>query len=102
MTKTEQGICADTVVSCKDLLPCESDNKTCIHPNTICVGYTRCRIPVCYPIDYTSSDRCPPVTSRTSILTIGPTIPLLTTNLASSTTATTSNSVTSTTAYVPS
>ncbi|CAF4915821.1 unnamed protein product, partial [Rotaria sp. Silwood1] len=34
MTTTGGGMCADTVMSCKDLVPCENDNQTCSVPNT--------------------------------------------------------------------
>ncbi|CAF3648800.1 unnamed protein product [Rotaria sp. Silwood1] len=65
MTTTGGGMCADTVMSCKDLVPCENDNQTCSVPNTVCVNNTRCNIPVCYPIDRASSQRCPSFTRET-------------------------------------
>ncbi|CAF1352840.1 unnamed protein product, partial [Rotaria sordida] len=37
-------------------------------PNTVCVNNTRCSIPVCYPINRASSQWCPPLTSRISII----------------------------------
>ncbi|CAF3982270.1 unnamed protein product, partial [Rotaria sp. Silwood1] len=64
MTMTGGGMCADTVVSCKDLLPCENDNKTYSVLNTVCVNNTRCNVPVCYPIHRASSERCPPLPSK--------------------------------------
>ncbi|CAF4579179.1 unnamed protein product [Rotaria magnacalcarata] len=67
MTMTEGGLCADTVIPCNDLAPCENDNKTCLTANTIYVNNTRCRIPVCYPIERASSERCPPLNSTTLI-----------------------------------
>ncbi|CAF1347504.1 unnamed protein product [Rotaria sordida] len=63
MTMTGRGMCADTVISCKDILPCGNDNKTCSAPNSVCVNNTRCNIPVCYPIERASSQRCPPFIS---------------------------------------
>ncbi|CAM4798706.1 unnamed protein product [Rotaria magnacalcarata] len=71
MTITGGGMCADTVISCQDLAPCENDNMTCLAPNTICVNNTRCGIPVCYPIDRASSQTCPSLTSSTSNTTTG-------------------------------
>ncbi|CAM4947980.1 unnamed protein product [Rotaria socialis] len=66
MAITGGGMCADTVVSCQDLAPCGNGNMTCLVPNTICVNNTRCGIPVCYPIDLASSQRCPSLTSSNS------------------------------------
>ncbi|CAF4011316.1 unnamed protein product, partial [Rotaria magnacalcarata] len=71
---TGGGMCADAVVSCKDLVPCGSDKQSCSVPNTICVNNTRCNTPVCYPIDRASSQRCPPLASRTFITTTASTI----------------------------
>ncbi|CAF4042636.1 unnamed protein product, partial [Rotaria sordida] len=68
MAMTGGGMCTNTVISCKDLVPCENDNKTCSAPNTVCVNNTRCSIPVCYPINRASSQWCPPLTSRISII----------------------------------
>ncbi|CAF1131735.1 unnamed protein product [Rotaria sp. Silwood1] len=35
MAMTGAGMCTDTVMSCRDLVPCENDNKTCSPLNTI-------------------------------------------------------------------
>lgn len=64
-------MCGDTVISCQDLAPCAIDNKTCIEPNTVCVNNTHCTIPVCFPIERATSQRCPPRTAQTSITTTG-------------------------------
>ncbi|CAF1532551.1 unnamed protein product [Rotaria sordida] len=69
---TGGGMCADTVMSCKDLVSCENDNKTCSVPNTVCVNNTRCNIPVCYPIDRASFQRCPSLALRTLTNTTAP------------------------------
>ena len=71
MAMTGGGMCTDTVISCKNLVPCENDNKTCSAPNTVCVNNTRCNIPVCYPINRASSQRCPPLTSGILITSSG-------------------------------
>lgn len=71
MTMAEKPMCADTVVPCQDLFPCENDNKTCAVPNTVCVSNTKCNNPVCFPIDRASSQRCPPLDNKTSIITKG-------------------------------
>lgn len=63
MTINGGGLCADIVLSCKHLTPCGPDNKTCPLPNTVCVDNTRCGFPVCYPVDFASSERCPPISS---------------------------------------
>ncbi|CAF2954831.1 unnamed protein product [Rotaria sp. Silwood2] len=34
MAMTGGGMCTDTVMSCKDLVPCQNDNKTCSAANT--------------------------------------------------------------------
>jgi hypothetical protein len=68
MTTTGSGICADTIISCKKLHSCEKDNLTCSTPNTVCFNNTRCNHPVCYPIERASTHLCPPLTSRTSII----------------------------------
>ncbi|CAF2027865.1 unnamed protein product [Rotaria magnacalcarata] len=65
MAMTGAGMCADTIISCKDLLPCENDNQTCLVPNTVCVNNTQCNVPVCYPIDRASPRRCPSLISGT-------------------------------------
>ncbi|CAF3805339.1 unnamed protein product [Rotaria socialis] len=59
MTLTEQGICADTAISCSSLLACTNNGKACSPPNTVCVNNTRCSGPVCYPLARASSERCP-------------------------------------------
>ncbi|CAF0983378.1 unnamed protein product, partial [Rotaria sordida] len=74
MAMTGGGMCTDTVMSCKDLVPCGNDNKACSTPNTVCVNNTRCSTPVCFPINRASSQRCPPLTSTTSITTTAATI----------------------------
>ncbi|CAF2209578.1 unnamed protein product [Rotaria magnacalcarata] len=66
MAMTGGGMCTDTVLSCNDLVPCQNDNITCSTPNTVCVNNTRCEVPVCYPIDRASVQRCPPLTSTKS------------------------------------
>ncbi|CAF1340267.1 unnamed protein product [Rotaria sordida] len=71
MAMTGGGMCTDTAISCNDLIPCANDNKTCSAPNTVCVNNTRCTIPVCYPIDRASSQRCPPLTPGISIINTG-------------------------------
>ncbi|CAF5182037.1 unnamed protein product, partial [Rotaria sp. Silwood1] len=68
MTMTGEGMCADIVVSCEDLVPCENDNKTCSVLNTVCVNNTRCSTPVCFPITRASSQRCPPLTSTVIVI----------------------------------
>ncbi|UJR07187.1 hypothetical protein I4U23_011475 [Adineta vaga] len=68
MTMTGSSICADTIISCKKLHLCEKDNMTCSTPNTVCINNTRCNVPVCYPIERASINLCPPLTSRTSII----------------------------------
>ncbi|CAF4227274.1 unnamed protein product, partial [Rotaria sordida] len=92
MAMTGGGMCTDTVISCKDLVPCANDNKTCSTPNTICVNNTRCTIPVCYPIDRASSQRCPPLTSGISIINTGSTT--MTTTRSAMLIATTSTTLT--------
>ncbi|CAF4104753.1 unnamed protein product [Rotaria sordida] len=92
MTMTGGGMCADTVVSCRDLVPCESDNKTCSVPNTICVNNTRCKVPVCYPMEYASSQRCPPLSQTVSNTTTNAVTP--TRNASSSTMASASPNTT--------
>ncbi|CAF4509142.1 unnamed protein product [Rotaria socialis] len=66
MAMTGGGMCADTILSCNNLVPCQNDNITCSTPNTVCVNNTRCGVPVCYPIAYASVQRCPPLTSTNS------------------------------------
>ncbi|CAF2686645.1 unnamed protein product [Rotaria sp. Silwood2] len=63
MTVTGGGMCANVVISCSALTQCETDNKTCSVPNTICVNNTRCDVPVCYPIELATPQMCPPLTS---------------------------------------
>jgi hypothetical protein len=63
MTMTGGGMCADVLLSCNDLVRCANDNKTCSTPNTVCVNNTRCQVPVCYPVERASSQRCPPMRS---------------------------------------
>jgi len=66
MTMTGGGMCADTIISCANLGRCQNDNVTCLEPNTVCVNNTRCDVPVCYPIERTSSKNCPPLISTAS------------------------------------
>ena len=61
MAMTGGGMCADALMSCNDLVRCANDNKTCSTPNTVCVNNTRCQVPVCYPMERASSQRCPPL-----------------------------------------
>ncbi|UJR34734.1 hypothetical protein I4U23_027511 [Adineta vaga] len=68
MTMSGSSICADTIISCRNLHLCQNDNLRCSTPNTVCVNNTRCNVPVCFPIERTSSHLCPPLTSRTSII----------------------------------
>ncbi|CAF0746324.1 unnamed protein product [Adineta steineri] len=64
MTMTGAGMCTDTTISCQNLTLCENDNKACSTPNTVCVNNTRCNVPVCYPIERASSQRCPSLNSE--------------------------------------
>ncbi|CAF5070658.1 unnamed protein product, partial [Rotaria magnacalcarata] len=67
MTFNGRGLCADTSIQCNSLVPCLSDNKTCLAPNTVCVNNTQCNGSVCYPILRASTLQCPPVNSTASI-----------------------------------
>ncbi len=96
MTATETGMCADTVISCSALPPCENDNRTCSTPNTVCVNNTRCNGPVCYPLSLATPNACPPLNSRNNISTN----PSTTTKITSSTTVTTIASTVSTTTTI--
>ncbi|CAF1333394.1 unnamed protein product [Rotaria sordida] len=103
MAMTGGGMCTDAVMSCKDLVPCENDNKTCSTPNTVCVNNTRCSIPVCYPINRASSQGCPPLTSGTSIINTGSTTMITTRSALSiaTTSSTPTPSVTTTISTTP-
>ncbi|CAF4655168.1 unnamed protein product [Rotaria sp. Silwood1] len=86
MTVTGDGMCADTVISCSNLAPCQSDNLTCSEINTVCVNNTRCNRPVCFPLARAQTQRCPPkgtstTTSRTTTTTTT-TIPRITTTVS--------------------
>ncbi|CAF2116895.1 unnamed protein product [Rotaria magnacalcarata] len=83
MTITTGGMCADTVISCQNLISCENDNMTCSVPNTICVNNTRCARPVCFPIQRASFQTCPPLNARISSTTA---IPMNTTILVGNST----------------
>lgn len=61
MTMSASGLCADTTIPCENLTQCDSDNKTCSIPNTVCVNNTQCGLPVCFPMERASSQRCPPL-----------------------------------------
>ncbi|CAF3923779.1 unnamed protein product, partial [Rotaria sp. Silwood1] len=69
MAMTGGGMCADTIISCSNLTRCQSDNVTCLAPNTVCVNNTRCNVPVCYPIERASVSVCPSLNSRYSSTT---------------------------------
>ncbi|UJR19800.1 hypothetical protein I4U23_022933 [Adineta vaga] len=94
MSMTGGGMCADTLVSCNNLIRCENDNMTCSAANTVCVNNTRCEGPVCYPIERASSQRCPPLGST---ITNSTTTTITASSTTSTTTKTTSSSSTSST-----
>ncbi|CAF4550661.1 unnamed protein product [Rotaria socialis] len=97
MTMTAGGMCADTIVSCNDLTPCQNDNVTCLVSNTVCVNNSRCNAPVCYPLERASSQRCPPLNSNISnIIT---TLTSIGTTSISSTTTTVPTTLTTTIIY---
>ncbi|CAF5022328.1 unnamed protein product, partial [Rotaria sp. Silwood1] len=102
MTTTGGGMCADTVMSCKDLVPCENDNQTCSVPNTVCVNNTRCNIPVCYPIERASSQRCPSFTRGTITNTTTPRTLATTPSTTSIITTSSTSTPSTTTTYTPS
>ncbi|CAF0851477.1 unnamed protein product [Adineta steineri] len=53
------GICASAVLSCTDVVRCNTDNRTCPIENTVCVNSTRCGQPVCYPLALANKLVCP-------------------------------------------
>ncbi|CAM4807384.1 unnamed protein product [Rotaria magnacalcarata] len=69
------GLCADTLISCNNLSSCQNDNLTCTTPNTVCVNNTRCKIPVCFPIERASAGRCPPLNSSSSSVSTSTVLP---------------------------
>ncbi|CAF1559122.1 unnamed protein product, partial [Didymodactylos carnosus] len=65
------GMCADALVQCSILTPCENDNQTCRAPNTICIQHSRCNSlkPLCYPIALASLQVCPPYCLDSDLIT---------------------------------
>ncbi|CAF1622723.1 unnamed protein product, partial [Didymodactylos carnosus] len=67
-TTTRWGICAAECISCSALTRCQEDNVTCLMANTVCVIDSRCgNQPLCYPLELTSPNICPPVDMNTKI-----------------------------------
>ncbi|CAF0956826.1 unnamed protein product [Adineta steineri] len=64
------GICASAVLSCTDVVRCNTDNRTCPIENTVCVNSTRCGQPVCYPLALANKLVCPSNTTATTTTTV--------------------------------
>ncbi|CAF1425838.1 unnamed protein product [Adineta steineri] len=63
--KNNTGVCGFLWPICSRLVPCNSSDNSCLHPNTICVRHPECDDrPLCYPIALTHESYCPPIKTK--------------------------------------